>query len=65
MIELERKAKIKSLELTERTCNGQLEILLQQMFRHPSEQGKPYCKTHVSIAEPVAARREKQSKINS
>ena len=71
MIELERKAKkLNLLELTERTCKWPIGDPATTDFwfcGHPSEQGKPYCKTHVSIAfQPVAARREKkQSKINS
>ena len=71
MIKIEKKAKkLSLLELTEKTCKWPIGDPATSEFwfcGHPSEQGKPYCKTHVSIAfQPVTTRREKkQNKINS
>ncbi len=70
-IKVEKNAKkLSLLELTEKTCKWPIGDPATSEFwfcGHPSEQGKPYCETHVSIAfQPVATRREKkQNKINS
>jgi len=71
MIELEKNSKkLSLLELTEKTCKWPIGDPATSEFwfcGHPSEQGKPYCETHVTIAfQPVTTRREKkQNKINS
>ncbi len=71
MIKIEKKAKkLSLLELTEKTCKWPIGDPATSEFwfcGHPSEQGKPYCEIHVSIAfQPVTTRREKkQNKINS
>ena len=71
MIKIEKNAKkLSLLELTEKTCKWPIGDPATSEFwfcGHPSEQGKPYCETHVSIAfQPVTTRREKkQNKINS
>ena len=56
------------LELTEKTCKWPIGDPATSEFwfcGHPSEQGKPYCETHISIAfQPITTRREKkQTKI--
>ncbi len=69
MIEIEKKAKkLNLLELTEKTCKWPIGDPATSEFwfcGHPSEQGKPYCETHISIAfQPITTRRDKkQSKI--
>ena len=69
MIEIEKKAKkLNLLELTEKTCKWPIGDPATAKFwfcGHPSEQGKPYCETHISIAfQPITTRRDKkQSKI--
>lgn len=68
MIEIEKKAKkLNLIELTERTCKWPIGDPATSEFwfcGHPSEQGKPYCKTHVSIAfQPITNRREKKLKL--
>ena len=71
MKEIEKKArKLNLLELTEKTCKWPIGDHATSEFwfcGHPSEQGKPYCETHISIAfQPIATRREKkQNKINN
>ena len=71
MIEIEKKAKkLNLLELTERTCKWPIGDPSTSEFwfcGHPSEQGKPYCETHISIAfQPITTRRDKkQNKINN
>ena len=71
MIKIEKNAKkLSLLELTEKTCKWPIGDPATSEFwfcGHPSEQGKPYCETHVSIAfQAVTTRREKkQNKINS
>ena len=71
MIEIEKKAKkLTLLELTEKTCKWPIGDPATSEFwfcGHPSEQGKPYCETHISIAfQPIANRRDKkQNKINN
>ena len=69
MIEIEKKAKkLNLLELTEKTCKWPIGDPATSEFwfcGHPSEQGKPYCETHISIAfQPITTRRDKkQNKI--
>ena len=71
MRKIEKNAKkLSLLELTEKTCKWPIGDPATSEFwfcGHPSEQGKPSCETHVSIAfQPVTTRREKkQNKINS
>ena len=71
MIEIEKKArKLSLLELTEKTCKWPIGDPATSEFwfcGHPSEQGKPYCETHISIAfQPIANKRDKkQNKINN
>ena len=71
MMEIEKKAKkLNLLELTEKTCKWPIGDPATSEFwfcGHPSEQGKPYCETHISIAfQPIATRRDKkQNKINN
>ena len=71
MIEIEKKAKkLTLLELTEKTCKWPIGDPATSEFwfcGHTSEQGKPYCETHITIAfQPIATRREKkQNKINN
>ena len=62
--------KLSLLELTEKTCKWPIGDPATSEFwfcGHPSEQGKPYCETHISIAfQPIANKREKkQNKINN
>ena len=64
---LEQKSKKLSLmELTERTCKWPIGDPATDEFwfcGHTSEQGKPYCETHIEIAfQPVTARRERRSR---
>ena len=64
---LEQKSKKLSLmELTERTCKWPIGDPATEEFwfcGHTSEQGKPYCETHIEIAfQPVTARRERRSR---
>ena len=71
MKEIEKKAKkLNLLELTEKTCKWPIGDPATSEFwfcGHPSEQGKPYCETHISIAfQPITTRRDKkQNKINN
>ena len=71
MRKIEKTAKkLSLLELTEKTCKWPIGDPATSKFwfcGHPSEQGKPYCETHVSIAfQPVTTRREKkQNKTNN
>ena len=71
MKEIEKKAKkLNLLELTEKTCKWPIGDPATSKFwfcGHPSEQGKPYCETHISIAfQPITTRRDKkQNKINN
>ena len=71
MRKIEKNAKkLSLLELTEKTCKWPIGDPATSEFwfcGHPSEQGKPYCETHVSIAfQPVTTRREKkQNKTNN
>ena len=64
---LEQKSKKLSLmALTERTCKWPIGDPATEEFwfcGHTSEQGKPYCETHIEIAfQPVTARRERRSR---
>ena len=71
MIEIEKSAKkLSLLELTEKTCKWPIGDPATSEFwfcGHPSEQGKPYCETHISIAfQPIANKRDKkQNKLNN
>ena len=71
MIEIEKSAKkLSLLELTEKTCKWPIGDPATSEFwfcGHPSEQGKPYCETHISIAfQPITTKRDKkQNKINN
>ena len=65
--ELEENAKkLNLMELTERTCKWPIGDPATENFwfcGHPSEQGKPYCSTHVSIAfQPISLKRERKAK---
>ena len=65
--ELEENAKkLNLMELTERTCKWPIGDPATENFwfcGHPSEQGKPYCSTHVSIAfQPISLKRERKVK---
>ena len=64
-LEIEKNAKkLNLLELTEKTCKWPIGDPATSEFwfcGHPSEQGKPYCETHISIAfQPITTRREKK-----
>ena len=64
---IEKKSKKLSLmELTERTCKWPIGDPATEKFwfcGHTSEQGKPYCETHIEIAfQPVASRRERRTR---
>ena len=54
LINIESKSKkISLMELTERTCKWPIGDPATEKFwfcGHDSEPGKPYCKTHISIA---------------
>ena len=65
--ELEQKAKkLNLMDLTERTCKWPIGDPSTDKFwfcGHPSEQGKPYCSTHISIAfQPMSLKRERKVK---
>ncbi len=65
--DLEKKSKRLSLmDLTERTCKWPIGDPSTEEFwfcGHPSEQGKPYCSTHISIAfQPMSLKRERKAK---
>ena len=65
--ELEENAKkLNLMELTERTCKWPIGDPATENFwfcGHSSEQGKPYCSTHVSIAfQPISLKRERKAK---
>ena len=62
---LEMKSKkISLMELTERTCKWPIGDPATDTFwfcGHESEPGKPYCKTHISIAfQPITQRRSRK-----
>ena len=65
LLKLESKSKkISLMELTERTCKWPIGDPSTDSFwfcGHESEPGKPYCKTHISIAfQPMTQRRSKK-----
>ncbi len=65
LLKVEMKAKkISLMELTERTCKWPIGDPATETFwfcGHESEPGKPYCKTHISIAfQPINQRRARK-----
>lgn len=63
--DIEKKSKkISLMELTERTCKWPIGDPATEKFwfcGHDSEPGKPYCKTHISIAfQQVTQRRSRK-----
>ena len=65
LLKVEKKAKkISLMELTERTCKWPIGDPATDTFwfcGHESEPGKPYCKTHISIAfQPINQRRARK-----
>ncbi len=65
LLKVEMKAKkISLMELTERTCKWPIGDPATETFwfcGHESEPGKPYCKTHISIAfQPISQRRARK-----
>jgi GcrA cell cycle regulator len=65
LLKLESKSKkISLMELTERTCKWPIGDPSTDSFwfcGHESEPGKPYCKTHISIAfQPMTQRRNRK-----
>ena len=65
MIKIEKNAKkLSLLELTEKTCKWPIGDPATDTFwfcGHESEPGKPYCKTHISIAfQPISHRRSRR-----
>ena len=59
-----KSKKISLMELTERTCKWPIGDPATDTFwfcGHESEPGKPYCKTHISIAfQPITQRRSRK-----
>lgn len=59
-----RSRKISLMELTERTCKWPIGDPATDNFYFcglPSQAGKPYCETHVSVAfQPMSARRDRR-----
>ncbi len=67
LLKVEMKSKkISLMELTERTCKWPIGDPATDTFwfcGHESEPGKPYCKTHISIAfQPIAQRRSRKER---
>ena len=65
LLNVEQKSKkISLMELTERTCKWPIGDPATDKFwfcGHESEPGKPYCKTHISIAfQPITQRRSRK-----
>ena len=65
LLKVEMKSKkISLMELTERTCKWPIGDPATDSFwfcGHESEPGKPYCKTHISIAfQPITQRRSRK-----
>ncbi len=65
LLNVEKKSKkISLMELTERTCKWPIGDPATDTFwfcGHESEPGKPYCKTHISIAfQPINQRRSRK-----
>ncbi len=63
---LEKKArKLTLLQLTERTCKWPIGDPATEEFwfcGHPTQPGKPYCETHVSVAlQPMSSRRDRRA----
>ncbi|MHA3977940.1 GcrA family cell cycle regulator [Halovulum sp. GXIMD14794] len=63
---LEKRArKLTLLQLTERTCKWPIGDPATEDFwfcGHPTQPGKPYCETHVSVAlQPMSSRRDRRS----
>ncbi|MEM8787165.1 MAG: GcrA family cell cycle regulator [Pseudomonadota bacterium] len=63
---LEKKArKLTLLQLTERTCKWPIGDPATDEFwfcGHPTQPGKPYCETHVSVAlQPMSSRRDRRA----
>ncbi|WP_112321787.1 GcrA family cell cycle regulator [Oceanibium sediminis] len=63
---LEKRArKLTLLQLTERTCKWPIGDPATDDFwfcGHPTQPGKPYCETHVSVAlQPMSSRRDRRS----
>ena len=65
-VEMKSK-KISLMELTERTCKWPIGDPATDNFwfcGHESEPGKPYCKTHISIAfQPITQRRSRKETL--
>ncbi|MFL2800067.1 MAG: GcrA family cell cycle regulator [Paracoccaceae bacterium] len=65
LLKIEMKSKkISLMDLTERTCKWPIGDPATDSFwfcGHEAEQGKPYCKTHISIAfQPITQRRNRK-----
>ena len=65
LLKVEMKSKkISLMQLTERTCKWPIGDPATENFwfcGHESEPGKPYCKTHISIAfQPITQRRSRK-----
>ncbi len=63
---LEKRArKLTLLQLTERTCKWPIGDPATEDFwfcGHPTQAGKPYCETHVSVAlQPMSSRRDRRA----
>jgi len=63
---LEKRArKLTLLQLTERTCKWPIGDPATDDFwfcGHPTQPGKPYCETHVSVAlQPMSSRRDRRA----
>ncbi len=60
-----RALKLSLLELTERTCKWPIGDPATENFwfcGHPTQPGKPYCETHVSVAlQPMSSRRDRRA----
>ena len=68
ILKVEMKSKkISLMELTERTCKWPIGDPATDSFwfcGHESEPGKPYCKTHISIAfQPITQRRSRKETL--
>ena len=68
ILKVEMKSKkISLMELTERTCKWPIGDPATDTFwfcGHESEPGKPYCKTHISIAfQPITQRRSRKETL--
>jgi len=64
---LEKKArKLTLMQLTERTCKWPIGDPATPEFwfcGHPTQPGKPYCETHVSVAlQPMSSRRDRRAR---